>query len=191
MLLKVLKKKERSLEDSLGDEVEKEHKMVREALSPEQKKLRSEIDGLHKMVKTIALDEVYMPNKLNHLRKWTEKTVIDREFSCDIDPNDVERIMLMEVKNTWKILLLMGIGVFTNNHDNNYTEIMKQLEEDEELEEDICTAYIMYSRVILFLLNQNLSDVVDVVDQCSPVPKAESTYWFGVIESMYRYPVAF
>jgi hypothetical protein len=143
-VLEVLKKKEKSLEDSLGDEVEKEHKMVREALSPEQKKLRSEIDGLHKMVKTIALDEVYMPNKLNHLRKWTEKTVIDREFSCDIDPNDVERIMLMEVKNTWKILLLMGIGVFTNNHDNNYTEIMKQLAQQQKLYMIIASSDYIY-----------------------------------------------
>ena len=143
-VLEVLKKKERSLEDSLGDEVEKEHKMVREALSPEQRKLRSEIDGLHKMVKTIALDEIYMPNKLNHLRKWTEKTVIDREFSCDIDPNDVERIMLMEVKNTWKILLLMGIGVFTNNHDNNYTEIMKQLAQQQTLYMIIASSDYIY-----------------------------------------------
>ena len=143
-VLEVLKKKERSLEDSLGDEVEKEHKMVREALSPEQRKLRSEIDGLHKMVKTIALDEIYMPNKLNHLRKWTEKTVIDREFSCDIDPNDVERIMLMEVKNTWKILLLMGIGVFTNNHDNNYTEIMKQLAQQQKLYMIIASSDYIY-----------------------------------------------
>jgi len=143
-VLEVLKKKEMALEDSLGDEVEKEHKMTRDALTPEQKKLRSEIDGLHKIVKTIALDEVYMPNKLNHLRKWTEKTVIDREFSCDIDPNDVERIMLMEVKSTWKILLLMGIGVFTNNHDNNYTEIMKQLAQQQKLYMIIASSDYIY-----------------------------------------------
>ena len=27
----------------------------------------------------------------------------------------------------------MGIGVFTNNHDNNYTEIMKQLAQKQKL----------------------------------------------------------
>ena len=143
-ILELLKKKEKALEDSLGDEVEKERKMTKEVFTPEQKKLRSEIDGLHKLVKTIALDEIYMPNKLNHLRKWTEKTVLDREFSCDIDPNDVEKIMLMEVKSTWKILLLMGIGVFTNNHDNNYTEIMKQLAQDQKLYMIIASSDYIY-----------------------------------------------
>ena len=39
----------------------------------------------------------------------------------------------MEVDSSWKILLLMGIGVFTNNHDNNYTEIMKQLAVNQKL----------------------------------------------------------
>ena len=126
-VLAVLKQKEQKLEDSLGKEVEKERKMAKEQITPEQKKLRGEIDGLYKLVKTIALSDVFVPNKLAHLRQWAQKTTIDREYSCNIEPNDVERIMLMEVKSSWKILLLMGIGVFTNNHDNNYTEIMKQL----------------------------------------------------------------
>jgi hypothetical protein len=126
-VLAVLKQKEQKLEDSLGKEIEKERKMVKEQITPEQKKLRGEIDGLYKLVKTIALSDIFVPNKLQHLRHWIQKKTIDREYSCNIDPNDVERIMLMEVKSSWKILLLMGIGVFTNNHDNNYTEIMKQL----------------------------------------------------------------
>jgi len=132
-VLELLKKKEHELEDSLGDEVEKEHKMVKERITPEQKKLRKEIDDLHKIVKIIALNELFVPNKLTHLRKWTANQLVEREYSCDIDSNDVERIMLMEVKSTWKILLLMGIGVFTNNHDNNYTEIMKQLAQKQKL----------------------------------------------------------
>ena len=126
-ILNVLKQKEKKLEDSLGDEVEKENRMTKEKLTPEQKTLRSDIDGLHKLVKTIALNELFVPNKLFHLRQWVKKDVVEREFSCNISPQDVEKIMLMEVKSSWKILLLMGIGVFTNNHDNNYTEIMKQL----------------------------------------------------------------
>ena len=132
-VLKVLKQKEQQLEDSLGDEVEKEHKMAKERISPEQKKLRGEIEGLYKLVKTIALHELFVPNKLAHLRHWAQKDIVTREFSCNIDPSDVEKIMLMEVNSSWKILLLMGIGVFTNNHDNNYTEIMKQLAVEQKL----------------------------------------------------------
>ena len=132
-ILGVLKQKEQKLEDSLGKEIEKERKMAKEQITPEQKKLRGEIDGLYKLVKTIALSELFVPNKLEHLRHWIQKKTIDREYSCKIEPNDVERIMLMEVKSSWKILLLMGIGVFTNNHDNNYTEIMKQLATQQKL----------------------------------------------------------
>ena len=132
-ILKVLKQKEKDLEDSIGEEAEKEHKMTKEAISPEQKKLRSEVERLQKMVKTIALGELFIPNKLAHLRKWSSKEVLSREFSCNIEESDVEKIMLMEVSSSWKILLLMGIGVFTNNHDNNYTEVMKQLAVQEKL----------------------------------------------------------
>ena len=132
-VLKVLKQKEQRLEDSLGDEAEKEHKMARERITPEQKKLRNDIDGLYKLVKTIALNELFVPNKLAHMRHWIQKDLVGREFSCNIEPHDVEKIMLMEVKSSWKILLLMGIGVFTNNHDNNYTEIMKQLAVQQKL----------------------------------------------------------
>jgi thiol-disulfide isomerase/thioredoxin len=132
-VLKVLKQKEQQLEDSIGDEAEKEHKMTKDRITPEQRSLRSEIDGLYKLVKTIALNELFVPNKLAHMRRWIQKDLVEREFSCNIEPYDVEKIMLMEVKSSWKILLLMGIGVFTNNHDNNYTEIMKQLAVQQKL----------------------------------------------------------
>jgi len=132
-VLKVLKQKEQQLEDSIGDEAEKEHKMTKDRITPEQRSLRSEIDGLYKLVKTIVLNELFVPNKLAHMRRWIQKDLVEREFSCNIEPYDVEKIMLMEVKSSWKILLLMGIGVFTNNHDNNYTEIMKQLAVQQKL----------------------------------------------------------
>ena len=143
-VLTVLKQKERQLEDSLGDEVEKENKMAKERITPEQKKLRGEIDGLAKLVKTIALNDLFVPNKLSHMRHWIQKDVVGREFSCNIEPSDVERIMLMEVKSSWKILLLMGIGVFTNNHDNNYTEIMKQLATQQKLYMIIASSDYIY-----------------------------------------------
>jgi hypothetical protein len=78
------------------------------------------------------------------MRHWIQKDVVGREFSCNIEPSDVERIMLMEVKSSWKILLLMGIGVFTNNHDNNYTEIMKQLATQQKLYMIIASSDYIY-----------------------------------------------
>ena len=161
-VLSVLKQKEQQMEDSLGAEVEKEHKMAKDSITPEQRKLRGEIDGLHKIVKTIALSELFVPNKLTHMKHWIQKDVVDREFSCNIEPNDVERIMLMEVKSSWKILLLMGIGVFTNNHDNNYTEIMKQLAIQQKLYLIIASSDYIYGTNYQFChgyISKDLSDM--------------------------------
>ena len=132
-ILSLLRQKEKQLEDSLGNEIEKENKMVKESLKPEQIKMKQDIDGLNKLVKTIALNDLFVPNKLEHIRYWAKKDIVTREFSCKIEPNDVEKIMLLDVSSSWKILLLMGIGVFTNNHDSDYTEIMKQLANEQKL----------------------------------------------------------
>ena len=132
-LSQMLIEKEKKLEDSLGDEIEKEHKMAKNVMKPEDKQLKKEIDELSKMIKTISLNELFVPNTLTHLRKWAQKETIHREFACNIQSSDVEKIMLMKVNSTWKLLLLMGIGVFTNNHDPDYTEVMKQLAVNQKL----------------------------------------------------------
>jgi hypothetical protein len=41
--------------------------------------------------------------------------------------------MLEDVENSWKVLLLMGIGVFTNHDSIAYTEIMKSLADQQKL----------------------------------------------------------
>jgi hypothetical protein len=42
-------------------------------------------------------------------------------------------MMLKDVDDSWKVLLLMGIGVFTNHENINYTEIMKKLADEQKL----------------------------------------------------------
>jgi len=133
-LLSVISEKTQKLEDAMGDEAEKEHKMAKQQLSPEAKKLKGEIDELTKLVKYVELNEVYIPNKLTHLKKWANKEVLTREFSGNINSDDVEKIMLMGgVEITWKVLLLMGIGVFSTNLHKDYTEIMKDLANKQKL----------------------------------------------------------
>ena len=41
--------------------------------------------------------------------------------------------MLLNVEKAWKILLLMGIGVFVKDNDIRYSEIMKKLAEHQKL----------------------------------------------------------
>ena len=55
-------------------------------------------------------------------------------FTCDIDESTVEKIMLIDdIEDIWKLLLLMGIGVFTSHKSIRYTEIMKQLAHEQKL----------------------------------------------------------
>ena len=164
-ILQLLSDKEKKLEDSLGDEIEKENKMAKDVMKPEDKLLKKEIDDLSKMIKTISLSEVFVPNKLSHLRKWVQKDIIDREFSCDIQQSDVERIMLMKVNSTWKLLLLMGIGVFTNSHDPDYTEVMKQLAVNQKLYLIIASSDYIYGTNYQFCHGYISKDLNDMTQE--------------------------
>jgi hypothetical protein len=133
-IIEMLTKKQKNFEDSLGSEIEKDHKMSSDVrLTDEQRNLKREIDNLEHMVKTISLSEVFVPNKLSHLRKWTLKENVTNEFTSDVTQQEVEKILLLDVENNWKILLLMGIGVFTTHKNNDYIEIMKQLASNQKL----------------------------------------------------------
>ena len=52
--------------------------------------------------------------------------------------------MLHDVENSWKVLLLMGIGVFTNHESIAYTEIMKNLADQQKLYMIIASSDYIY-----------------------------------------------
>jgi hypothetical protein len=55
----------------------------------------------------------------------------------DVDPETVERIMLLQVENSWKLLLLMGIGVISSSAqaaaNTRYSDIIKSLAQNQKL----------------------------------------------------------
>jgi len=97
-------------------------------------KLRIEIESLQSMIKNAELNETFIPNKQLHLKKWADGLDTLRSFTSDIDEPIVLDIMAIEdVENTWKILLLMGIGVFSSHTSIAYMEIMKKLADQQKL----------------------------------------------------------
>jgi len=84
-------------------------------------------------VRRIALNDIFVPNKPEHLRRWTGRDEYKNEFSCNLDENTVEKIMLLQIENHWKILLLMGIGAITNHTNVKYNEIIKELAQNQKL----------------------------------------------------------
>ena len=97
-------------------------------------KIKEDIATLKTMVKNTVLDDMFIPNKVAHLEKWARGLNKGGAFTSDIDENTIVSIMLLkDVEDSWKILLLLGIGVFTDHKSSAYTEIMKALVDQQKL----------------------------------------------------------
>ena len=97
-------------------------------------KLNQERNMLYTMIKTVELDEIFVPNKVLHAERWAETPETTCGFASDISNDVICQIMAIDgVNDTWKILLLMGIGVFANHNSQSYTEIMKRMADEQRL----------------------------------------------------------
>jgi len=97
-------------------------------------KMKDEINTLKSMAKHATLDDMFVPNKLTHLSKWAAGLNTSKSFTSDIEEETIVKIMLLkDVDDSWKILLLLGIGVFTEHKSIAYTEIMKKLADRQKL----------------------------------------------------------
>jgi hypothetical protein len=117
-----------------GDDEKKTRKFTSDTrVNPETERLHIKVDELKKSVKYTALHELFVPNRLEHLKRWTTRTTISNEFTSFVEDEVVEQIMLLNVETHWKLLLLMGIGAITNATDQKYTDIMKTLAKHQKL----------------------------------------------------------
>lgn len=97
-------------------------------------KLIREIETYRYMIKSVNLNETFIPNKLHHVKKWSENLDTQKSFTSNIEESVINEIMLLNgIEDTWKILLMMGIGVFINHENIRYTEIMKKLADEQKL----------------------------------------------------------
>ena len=144
---------EKDFQDGTNKDEGKEKKMGdAERLNPEMKRLMHKIDSMKAQIQTVMLDLVYVPNTQDHLYKYGAKNVganannasanananaiaTAKPFTCDISEYIVEQIMLIDdIEDHWKLLLMMGIGVFSSTHKSDrYTEIMKTLAQEQKL----------------------------------------------------------
>jgi hypothetical protein len=137
--------------------------------SPEIRRLQEKIDELRRQVKWGALNDMFVPNRSEHLKRWapqlTEEAVAAMSpFTSRVEPEDVERIMVLPIENIWKVLLMMGIGVMTEHSNSNktYTEIMKDLAQNQQLYLIIASTDYIYGTNYQFChgyLGKDLSDI--------------------------------
>lgn len=146
-----IKTLEKALEDELakedGDEKgkekgkgkEKKTKNKEDRLSPEMKKKKLKMSELSTCIKMVLLNPVYVPNTKDHLYKYApsiSNSISNSKaaFTCNIAEHVVEQIMQIDdIADYWKLLLLMGIGVFAAHKSTRYVELMKQLAQDHKL----------------------------------------------------------
>jgi hypothetical protein len=115
-----------------------------EGKGKEKKEENKELEGLYLQIKTIQLDKHYVPNSFLHLNKHGHDTAKSRAFTSDICEEDVERIVSLPIQDIWKILLLMGIGVFKDHDCVMYSEIMKKLAATQRLYLIIASSDFIY-----------------------------------------------
>ena len=97
-------------------------------------KLSNEITSLKSMIKSATLNDTFVPNKSLHIKKWCDGLDTTGAFTSDIEDHVVSEIMSLNgINDSWKVLLMMGIGVFINHDNIRYTEIMKKLADEQKL----------------------------------------------------------
>jgi hypothetical protein len=96
-------------------------------------KINTELYNIYSLIKTISLNETFVPNKKEHIKKWNIDNPNFNSFTSDINDDIIIKIMAPNVNSKWKILLLLGIGVFTENNCTSYNEIIKKLAETQKL----------------------------------------------------------
>ena len=135
----------KSIDDSMGKEVEKDKKMEKEAFKPEVKRLMNSLEELRNQIKMITMSLEYIPNTKQHQVIWvtnknSQTDFVTNAFVPQIDETSVKKIMELDVENSMKLLLLMGVGVFDSmliqNRDASvasYLEVMKRLAYEQKL----------------------------------------------------------
>ena len=135
--------------------------------SPEVRRLQEKLDELRQQVQWGALNDMFVPNRAEHLKRWAPHLTEDaiaamNPFTSRVEPEDVERIMVLPIENIWKVLLMMGIGVMTEHSDKTYTEIMKDLAQNQRLYLIIASTDYIYGTNYQFChgyLGRDLSDI--------------------------------
>lgn len=155
----------KDLQDIENKDEGKENKMSDETRgNPEAKKIRKKINDFQMCIKTVALNSIYIPNLKEHLKRFApECTEQERVFKCDISEDVVERIMLIDdVEDFWKLLLMMGIGVFSGHKSIRYMEVMKQLAQEQKLYLIIASTDYIYGTNYQFCHGYISKDLVDM-----------------------------
>jgi hypothetical protein len=130
----------RTLEDKAGKELEKEKKIEKDQMSSEVRRISDQITLIRSEIQFVQLDSMYIPNSPHHQRLWSNSDDhIPNAFMQTVDESSIKEIMALNVSDQKKLLLLLGIGVFSKDTNSSnpdqlaYMEVMKRLAYKQQL----------------------------------------------------------
>jgi len=92
------------------------------------------INGLRKKIQLVSMNPNYIPNTIPHQKVWLgEKNIKSNSFMPNVEEETVREIMNLEIDRTFKILVLLGIGVLIKQENSSYEEIVKRLANEQRL----------------------------------------------------------
>lgn len=135
---------------------------------PDDKEAKKEyyrkIGELQKQVLKIKLPDVYVPNKKGHMERWGN---VDRaegtSYTSNLDDIDIANILnIDDVEVMYKILLLMGIGVFKYHFSVAYREMLMKLAQFQKLYLIIASTDYIYGTNYQFCHGYIGKDLADI-----------------------------
>ena len=112
----------------------KEVEVKTDKLSNESKDMVNAVNKLRKEIRLVSLDAMYVPNTKTHQQLWAPLGEIrENAFVSHIGEDTTKSIMLLNIDNHLKVLLILGIGMLLDNSNVEYMEIMKQLAMEQRL----------------------------------------------------------
>jgi hypothetical protein len=135
-------------------------------MSNEVRKLTTEKEKLEKNVKIVSLDAEYLPNTCSHQKKWSpDGEIRENGFISNIGEEMSKEIMLLNIEDHLKFLLLLGIGVFKKIDNKRYLEIIKQLADEQRLYMIIASTDYIYGTNYQFCHGFISKDLTNMTQQ--------------------------
>jgi hypothetical protein len=118
LILKQINRIEKEVEAKMGTpstDEKSSKKAEKEPASKEVKRMLDQIQEMRASMHNIHLSAMYIPNTKQHQEVWLPKTtpIVKNAFVPNVDEADVREIMALNVDNQHKLLLILGIGVFS------------------------------------------------------------------------------
>lgn len=134
-LMEKINKRRKIVEDKTAKDEEHANKIKEQRFDPDVKRLINEIETMEKMIKPLKMSNVDIPNTREHFMRWTNlKYETSNVYTSNLDSVTVKRIMNLQIDQKYKIMLLIGIGIFNpEEHMGEYNDIMKELAENKDL----------------------------------------------------------